>query len=162
VSVGERLRCALSCLALIRHKHTVENLQCAVFFIERQLVENSADVCERSTVFRGPGNLIARATAWGAVVGAALLDEALIEKWFDGFEAVSAAPEVERAGGFAEIMVRRGRTMMQRFCCAARSPNVSWFEPTLLPCSQLAGTVRRQSACAPENTSSVPRKAISS
>jgi len=50
------------------------------------------------------------ATAWGTVIGAALDDHALIERWFDGFEAtISAAPEVECGGGFAEIMVRRGR-----------------------------------------------------
>jgi DNA-binding CsgD family transcriptional regulator/tetratricopeptide (TPR) repeat protein len=50
------------------------------------------------------------ATAWGSVVGAAMDDRALIERWFDGFEAtMAAAPEVECGGGFAEIMVRRGR-----------------------------------------------------
>jgi DNA-binding CsgD family transcriptional regulator/tetratricopeptide (TPR) repeat protein len=50
------------------------------------------------------------ATAWGTVVGAALGDRELIETWFDGFEmAVARAPEVECGGGFAEIMVRRGR-----------------------------------------------------
>jgi tetratricopeptide (TPR) repeat protein len=48
--------------------------------------------------------------AWGTVAGAYLGDEALIEKWFDGFEKV-ASPVVETAcaAGFAEIMVRRGR-----------------------------------------------------
>ncbi len=50
------------------------------------------------------------ATAWGTVAGAALDDRSLIEAWFDGFEtAVARAPEVECGGGFAEIMVRRGR-----------------------------------------------------
>ena len=50
------------------------------------------------------------ATAAGTIVGAHLGDEALIEKWFDGFEAtISPAPEIECGGGFAEIMVRRGR-----------------------------------------------------
>ncbi|MGA8535669.1 MAG: AAA family ATPase [Candidatus Tumulicola sp.] len=50
------------------------------------------------------------ATAWGTVVGAALDDRALVEKWFDGFEAtIALKPEVECGGGFAEIMVRRGR-----------------------------------------------------
>ena len=50
------------------------------------------------------------ATAWGTVAGAALDDRSLIETWFDGFEeTISRAPEVECGGGFAEIMVRRGR-----------------------------------------------------
>jgi DNA-binding CsgD family transcriptional regulator len=50
------------------------------------------------------------ATAWGSVVGAALDDRALVEKWFDGFEErVMRSPEIECGGGFAEIMVRRGR-----------------------------------------------------
>lgn len=50
------------------------------------------------------------ATAWGSVVGAALDDRALVEKWFDGFEErVTRSPEIECGGGFAEIMVRRGR-----------------------------------------------------
>lgn len=50
------------------------------------------------------------ATAWGSVVGAALDDRALVEKWFDGFEErVARSPEIECGGGFAEIMVRRGR-----------------------------------------------------
>jgi DNA-binding CsgD family transcriptional regulator len=50
------------------------------------------------------------ATAFGSVVGAALDDRALIERWFDRFEAtIAPAPEVECGGGFGEIMVRRGR-----------------------------------------------------
>ena len=50
------------------------------------------------------------ATGYGAVVGAALGDEQLIDRWFDGFEHTMArAPELESAGGFAEILVRRGR-----------------------------------------------------
>jgi DNA-binding CsgD family transcriptional regulator len=50
------------------------------------------------------------ATAWGSIVAAALDDRALIEKWFDGFEErVMRSPEIECGGGFAEIMVRRGR-----------------------------------------------------
>jgi DNA-binding CsgD family transcriptional regulator len=50
------------------------------------------------------------ASAWGSVIGAALDDRDLIERWFDGFEAtISAKPDVECGGGFAEIMVRRGR-----------------------------------------------------
>ena len=49
-------------------------------------------------------------SAWGSVIGAALDDRELIERWFDGFETtISARPDVECAGGFAEIMVRRGR-----------------------------------------------------
>jgi DNA-binding CsgD family transcriptional regulator len=50
------------------------------------------------------------ASAWGSIIGAALDDRSLVERWFDGFEAtISAAPEVENGAGFAEIMVRRGR-----------------------------------------------------
>ncbi len=50
------------------------------------------------------------ATAWGTVIGAALDDRALVEKWFEGFEAtISAKPEPECGAGFAEIMIRRGR-----------------------------------------------------
>jgi DNA-binding CsgD family transcriptional regulator/tetratricopeptide (TPR) repeat protein len=50
------------------------------------------------------------ATAWGTIVAAHLGDEALIEKWFDGFEdTIVGAPEIESGAGFAEIMVRRGR-----------------------------------------------------
>lgn len=52
----------------------------------------------------------ALATAWGSLTGAYLDDQALIEKWFDGFEAgASSAFETECAAGFAEIMTRRGR-----------------------------------------------------
>ena len=51
------------------------------------------------------------ATACGSVVGAALDDPELIQKWFDGFErTVWLSPEVDCGAGFAEIMVRRGRT----------------------------------------------------
>ncbi len=50
------------------------------------------------------------ATAWGTLIGAALDDRALVEKWFDGFErTIGASPEIECGAGFAEIMVRRGR-----------------------------------------------------
>jgi len=53
---------------------------------------------------------VTHGTASGTLIGAYLGDDALIEKWFDGFEAVvSGAPEIESAAGFAEIMVRRGR-----------------------------------------------------
>jgi DNA-binding CsgD family transcriptional regulator len=53
---------------------------------------------------------VAHATAWGTLAAAHLDDRALIEKWFDGFEAVvSPAPETSCGAGFAEIMVRRGR-----------------------------------------------------
>jgi DNA-binding NarL/FixJ family response regulator len=46
----------------------------------------------------------------GCSRGAYLDDHALIETWFDGFEAtVSAAWETECAAGYAEIMMRRGR-----------------------------------------------------
>ncbi|HLY02909.1 MAG TPA: AAA family ATPase [Candidatus Cybelea sp.] len=49
-------------------------------------------------------------SAWGSVIGAALDDRDLIERWFDGFETtISARPDVECGGGFAEIMARRGR-----------------------------------------------------
>ncbi len=50
------------------------------------------------------------ATAWGTLIGAALDDRALVEKWFEGFEAaISAKPDPECGAGFAEIMIRRGR-----------------------------------------------------
>jgi len=50
------------------------------------------------------------ATAWGTLIGAALDDRELVEKWFDGFEAtVSAKPEPECGAGYAEVMIRRGR-----------------------------------------------------
>jgi DNA-binding CsgD family transcriptional regulator/tetratricopeptide (TPR) repeat protein len=50
------------------------------------------------------------AIAAGTAVGVHLGDEALIGKWFDGFEAaVLAAPEIECGYGFAELLVRRGR-----------------------------------------------------
>ncbi len=50
------------------------------------------------------------ATAWGTIVAAHLGDEAMIEKWFDGFETgPERVPEVECGAGLAEIMVRRGR-----------------------------------------------------
>lgn len=50
------------------------------------------------------------ATAWGSVVAAALDDRAMIEKWFDAFEErIARSPEMECGGGFAELMVRRGR-----------------------------------------------------
>ena len=50
------------------------------------------------------------ATAWGTLIGAALDDRELVEKWFDGFEAtVSANPEPECGAGYAEVMIRRGR-----------------------------------------------------
>jgi DNA-binding CsgD family transcriptional regulator len=50
------------------------------------------------------------AMGYGVVIGAALDDDRLIHRWFDEFErTVAQAPELECAGGFAEIMVRRGR-----------------------------------------------------
>ncbi len=50
------------------------------------------------------------ATAAGTAVGTYLDDQRLIERWFDGFEdAIVAAPEIECAYGFAEVLVRRGR-----------------------------------------------------
>ena len=53
---------------------------------------------------------INNATATGAMIGAYLDDQGLIERWFDGFEAVIAlAPETTCGAPFAEIMVRRGR-----------------------------------------------------
>jgi DNA-binding CsgD family transcriptional regulator len=52
----------------------------------------------------------ALAIEWGTVTGAYLDDQALVEKWFDGFEAViSPEMETECGAGFSEIMVRRGR-----------------------------------------------------
>lgn len=49
--------------------------------------------------------------AWGTMLATHLGDEALIEKWFDGFEAtVQPTAEAECGAGFAEILVRRGRT----------------------------------------------------
>jgi DNA-binding CsgD family transcriptional regulator/tetratricopeptide (TPR) repeat protein len=48
--------------------------------------------------------------AWGTLAGAYLDDQAMVEKWFDGFETVvSSEVETECAAGFAEIMNRRGR-----------------------------------------------------
>ncbi|HZX68044.1 MAG TPA: LuxR C-terminal-related transcriptional regulator, partial [Candidatus Elarobacter sp.] len=48
--------------------------------------------------------------AWGTLVGTYLGDDALIEKWFDGFEAVvQPASEAECGAAYAEILVRRGR-----------------------------------------------------
>jgi DNA-binding CsgD family transcriptional regulator len=48
--------------------------------------------------------------AWGSLAGAYLDDPAMVEKWFDGFEAVaSQGVEAECAAGFSEIMIRRGR-----------------------------------------------------
>ena len=53
---------------------------------------------------------IAYVSAWGTLVGLYLDDEDLIARCFDRFEAVvSAAPEIETAAAFAEVMVRRGR-----------------------------------------------------
>ncbi|HZX69022.1 MAG TPA: helix-turn-helix transcriptional regulator, partial [Candidatus Elarobacter sp.] len=50
------------------------------------------------------------AIAWGTLAGAYLDDQAMVDKWFDGFEAVvSAEVETECAAGFAEVMIRRGR-----------------------------------------------------
>jgi DNA-binding CsgD family transcriptional regulator len=49
--------------------------------------------------------------AWGTVVGAALDDQELIERWFDAFEpTIEAKPEVEVGGAYAGMMARRGRT----------------------------------------------------
>jgi DNA-binding CsgD family transcriptional regulator len=48
--------------------------------------------------------------AWGSIAGAYLGDEGLIEKWFDRFEAAQwTNDDTSCGGGFAEIMVRRGR-----------------------------------------------------
>jgi DNA-binding CsgD family transcriptional regulator len=53
---------------------------------------------------------IAYVSAWGTLVGLYLDDHELIARCFDRFEAVvSAAPEIETAAGFAEVMVRRAR-----------------------------------------------------
>jgi DNA-binding CsgD family transcriptional regulator len=53
---------------------------------------------------------LALASAWGSVVGAYLGDDALIEKWFDSLQpTLGASPDLECAGGHAEILARRGR-----------------------------------------------------
>ncbi len=51
------------------------------------------------------------AAAAGTLVAAYTGDEVLAATWFDGCEAaIAAAPEVETGAGFAELLVRRGRT----------------------------------------------------
>jgi predicted ATPase/DNA-binding CsgD family transcriptional regulator len=51
------------------------------------------------------------AAAAGTLVAAYTGDDALAAKWFDGCEtAICSAPEIEVGAGFAELMVRRGRT----------------------------------------------------
>jgi len=48
--------------------------------------------------------------AWGTLLGTYLDDEALIARWFDGFEAtVGPASEAECGAAYAEILIRRGR-----------------------------------------------------
>ncbi len=50
------------------------------------------------------------ATAWGTVVAAHLGDEAMIEKWSQGFELSGPRKlEIECGAGLAELMMRRGR-----------------------------------------------------
>jgi tetratricopeptide (TPR) repeat protein len=52
----------------------------------------------------------ALASSCGTTLAAHLDDDAFAAKWFDGFEAaVTAAPEIETGGPFAEMLVRRGR-----------------------------------------------------
>jgi ATP/maltotriose-dependent transcriptional regulator MalT len=51
------------------------------------------------------------AAAAGTLVAAYTGDETLVATWFDGCEtAICSAPEIEAGAGFAELMVRRGRT----------------------------------------------------
>jgi DNA-binding CsgD family transcriptional regulator len=51
------------------------------------------------------------AAAAGTLVAAYTGDETLAKTWFDGCEAaIVAAPELETGAGFAELLVRRGRT----------------------------------------------------
>jgi DNA-binding CsgD family transcriptional regulator len=79
------------------------------YFMRGDLQLARAELDRVSTTSENRVN-ITFATAWGALVGAALGDDALIETWFDNFEsAISPAPEIECGAGFAEIMVRRGR-----------------------------------------------------
>ena len=52
----------------------------------------------------------AQAAAWGALAGAYMDDDTLIETWFDRVENVVAeAPDTACGAGYAELMVRRGR-----------------------------------------------------
>ena len=50
------------------------------------------------------------ASAAGSAIGTMIGDEALIEKWFDGFEAtILTSPEIECGSGYSEVLVRRDR-----------------------------------------------------
>jgi len=90
------------------------------------------------------------ATAVGSLVGAALDDRALVERWFDGFEAtVAAKPEAECGAGFAEIMVRRKRRRDAEELLERALPDCELLRgnvPTLLAAARYGGAATRRRA----------------
>ena len=122
---------AVSLAILGLHREALENVEQALRIARsegRKNAEESAHVFA-AICYLGAGDLrraraeieavpettenqvtINNATATGAMIGAHLDDQRLIERWFDGFEAViTQEPETTCGAPFAEIMVRRGR-----------------------------------------------------
>jgi ATP/maltotriose-dependent transcriptional regulator MalT len=93
---------------------------------------------------------ISFATAWGSIAGAALDDRAMIERWFDRFESkIDFAADPECAGGFAEIMVRRGRLLDAQHLLARALPECELMRgniPTLLAAGRYGTDETRQRA----------------
>ncbi|MGA8575527.1 MAG: AAA family ATPase [Candidatus Cybelea sp.] len=90
-------------------EETVHAFASLCYLLRGDLELARAELAHVSTASENRVNIIF-ATAWGSIIGAALDDRSLVERWFDGFEAtISPTPEVENGAGFAEIMVRRGR-----------------------------------------------------
>jgi DNA-binding NarL/FixJ family response regulator len=107
-SIERALRLALASRS--RHSEEMVHAFAAFSALMRGDLEQARSEIERVSTSSENHVSIVFATAWGSVIGAALDDRALIEKWFDSFEAtVAAKPDVECGAGFAEIMVRRGR-----------------------------------------------------
>jgi|HubBroStandDraft_5_1064220.scaffolds.fasta_scaffold01557_4 DNA-binding CsgD family transcriptional regulator len=108
----ENIRQALHVARESRNRHAEEcahatSALCYVLSGDLQGAREAAEMVSPATDNRVN---ITFATAAGTAVGAHLGDEAMIEKWFDGFErTILDSPEIECGYAFAEVMVRRGR-----------------------------------------------------
>jgi DNA-binding CsgD family transcriptional regulator len=95
-----------------RNRHAEESahaLSASCYFMQGDLSRARAAVEAVPATTENKVN-IGYVSAWGTLAGLYLDDHDLIARCFDRFEAVvSAAPEIETAAAFAEVMVRRGR-----------------------------------------------------
>ena len=93
-----------------RHvKESAQALSAACYFMLGDLARARAAAEAVPTTTENKLN-IAYVAAWGTLVELHLDDHELTEKCFGRFQViVSAAPQIETAAAFAEVMVRRGR-----------------------------------------------------